>query len=91
MALLQIAATPAHHLGQRGVVEVAQPRAGLLVMQAGQEQVPQPERPGLGLERLDQVQRVDPGVRPAVPLGHRRQHQVVHELLQPRLQGQRKR
>jgi hypothetical protein len=31
----------AHDLGQRRVVEVAQARAGLVVTQAGQEQVPQ--------------------------------------------------
>ena len=80
---------PAHDLGQWRIVEIAQPRARLVGAQTGQEQVPKPELTCLRLERLDQVQRVFVGVRPAVPLGHRGQHQIGHELLQFRLQRQR--
>src|SRR5690606_13973833 len=39
-----------HDLGQRGVLEVTQTLPGLVRLQRGQEQIPQPLVPGQGLE-----------------------------------------
>ena len=79
---------PAHALGQRRVVEVAQTRAGLVVAQRREEQIPQEQRARVRLQRLDDVQRINAGIGVTIPVAERGQDEVVHEALQLRLQGQ---
>ena len=57
---------PTHDLAERRVVEVGEARAGLIVAQPRQEQVPEPECARLLLQRLEHIERVHAGVGVAI-------------------------
>jgi hypothetical protein len=69
----------AHDLGERRVLEIAEARARLVVLQAGQEKIPQTFGPRLRLQRFEHRRR--PGARRhlAPPVGEARHHVAVHE------------
>ena len=70
---------PAHDLGQRRVLEVAQARAGFVVAQVRQEHVPQPLGTGQRLQVVHERHRIVAGMHFVAPGAQAWNDVVVHE------------
>ena len=73
----------AHGFGQRRVVQIRQARAGFVIAQRGQEQVPQPFFARQGLEVFEERRRVVARLHGGMPGGVVGQHVAVDEGVEP--------